>query len=67
LDAVLEYMTKLEKECVIKKDSIAERIQKRKDEIAGLKDALNVLENETALLQRSVRRALRGKHQSEIA
>jgi len=67
LDAVLEYMTKLEKECVIKKDSIAERIQKRKDEIAGLKDALNILETETALLQRSVRRALRGKHQSEIA
>jgi len=62
LDAVLEYLSKIHKEC----DEVAETYEQRKAryeaEIAGLKEALNVLESETALIQRraSHHRALRG-------
>jgi len=62
LDAVLEYLSKIHKEC----DEVAETYEQRKAryeaEIAGLKEALDVLESETALVQRrsSHRRSLRG-------
>jgi len=61
LDAVLEYYAKIQDECVAKPEPYAERAARRQAEIAGLKEALETLESETALLQRhSSRRTLRG-------
>merc|ERR1712232_1175251 len=62
LDAVLEYLKKLEDMCVSKVETYAARKAHREAEIAGLKEALNILENEaaTALIQKQERRTLRG-------
>merc|ERR1719253_1986204 len=62
LDAVLEYYSKIQSECVAKPESYEARVARRTAEIAGLKDALNILESETALVQTSSHRALRGIH-----
>ena len=59
LSAVLEYYGKLKDRCVAKPESYADRKARRAAEIAGLKEALDVLENETAFVQRK-RRGLRG-------
>jgi len=56
LDAVLEYLSKIESECIAKAETYATRKARREAEIAGLKEALNILESETALVQRSTRR-----------
>merc|ERR1719163_2244527 len=62
LDAVLEYLKKLEDMCVSKVETYAERKAHREAEIAGLREALNILENEaaSALIQKQERRTLRG-------
>jgi len=61
LDAVNEYLTKLEGQCIAKAETYAERKERRVAEIEGLKEALNILETETALVQQHVaRRTLRG-------
>merc|ERR1719343_1928522 len=60
LDAVMEYLTTLEKRCIATDESYAERKQKREAELAGLKEALSILEGSAALLQKS--RSLRGVH-----
>lgn len=52
LDAVLEYLGKIEKECTEKAETYGDRKAHREAEIAGLKEALNILESETAFLQR---------------
>merc|ERR1719183_2707286 len=62
LDAVNEYLAGLAKKCTYKVESYAERKARRESEIAGLKEALEVLESETALVQTRVSRALRGVH-----
>jgi len=49
LDAVMSYMTKLEPQCVEKAMSYAEKKAAREAEIAGLKDALGILEGSTLL------------------
>jgi len=59
LSAVLEYYGKLKDRCVAKPESYGDRKDRREAEIAGLKEALDVLENETAFVQRK-RRGLRG-------
>jgi len=59
LSAVLEYYSKLKERCVAKPETYGERKNRREAEIAGLKDALDILENETAFFQRK-RRGLRG-------
>merc|ERR1712146_251263 len=59
LAAVLEYYGKLTDRCVAKPESYEDRKARREAEIAGLKEALDVLENETAFMQRK-RRGLRG-------
>merc|ERR1711957_742569 len=59
LSAVLEYYGKLKDRCVAKPESYGDRKARREAEIAGLKEALDVLENETAFVQRK-RRGLRG-------
>merc|ERR1719482_1102957 len=58
LDAVLEYLDKLKPQCETKVMSYAERKARREDEIAGLKEALAILSDETAFVQVST--SLRG-------
>jgi len=62
LDAVQEYLTRIEGQCIAKAEAYGARAEQRAAEIAGLKEALQILETETALVQRRVaRRALRGR------
>merc|ERR1719331_81015 len=61
LTAVNEYLESLDKKCTYKVESYAERKARRQAEIDGLKEALEVLENETALVQTSSLRGVR-KH-----
>jgi len=48
---VSAYYTKLQGRCVAKPTPYEEKKKAREAEIAGLKEALNVLENEAALVQ----------------
>merc|ERR1719454_258950 len=59
LDAVLEGLKQLEDRCIAKAPTYEELKAKRDAEIAGLKDALEILDGEAVLLQRS---SLRGVH-----
>jgi len=59
LDAILEYDTRIKEECVAKPEPYAERKKRREQELAGLKEALTILEGES-LLQRSSKHTLRG-------
>jgi hypothetical protein len=52
---VNEYYGKLKDRCVAKPESYEERKRRREAEIAGLKEALSVLETEVALVQRKHR------------
>lgn len=61
LSAVLEYFKGIKKECIAKPDSYAERVKKREREMAGLKEALERLEADAALIQlKTSHRTLRG-------
>jgi len=63
LDAVLEYLASLRKQCdPAAPDSYAERKRRREAELAGLKEALNILEPSAVLLQQHShgRKAFRG-------
>jgi len=60
LNAVNEYLAGLDKKCTYKVESYAERKARRQAEIDGLKEALEVLESETAFVQTHSRHALRG-------
>jgi chromosome segregation ATPase len=60
LDAVNEYLESLEKKCTYKVESYEERKARRESEINGLKEALDILESEAALVQTSSSHALRG-------
>jgi len=55
LAAVNEYFSKLKDRCVAKPESYSDRRARREAEISGLKDALQVLEEETAFVQRKKR------------
>jgi len=60
LDAINEYFKGIKARCVAKAESYSDRVARREAEIAGLKEALQILEGEAALLQRTSKRALRG-------
>merc|ERR1719325_460695 len=60
LDAVQEYLAKIEGQCIAKAETYGARAEQRAAEIAGLKQALEILQSETALVQRRSRRTLRG-------
>merc|ERR1719253_1037720 len=62
LDAVNGYLKKLHDQCDEKVESYAEKKRRREAEIAGLKEALTILEEETALMQTKARRHLRSVH-----
>ena len=47
LAAVLEYFEKLKERCIAKPETFEERVRRREAEIAGLKEALRILEEET--------------------
>merc|ERR1719253_796418 len=59
LDSVNKYLDELHRECDEKVESYAERKERREKEIAGLKEGLDILENEAALIQTTSRRHLR--------
>jgi len=60
LSAVLEYYAKVKDRCIAKPETYEERKKRREAEIAGLKEALTVLNEETALVQRKHRGSFRG-------
>merc|ERR1719207_366471 len=53
LAAVMEYYAKIKERCVAKPETYEERKARREQEMEGLKEALTILENETAFMQRS--------------
>jgi len=55
LSAVLDYYSKIKERCVAKPESYEERKARREAEISGLKEALEILESETAFMQRGRR------------
>merc|ERR1719253_1917986 len=55
--AIMEYWEKLQPMCVAKPEPYAERKKRREAEIAGLKQALEILENESAPAFLQIRRA----------
>jgi len=59
LSAVVEYLKQLEGRCVAKAETYGERTERRRAEIAGLREALQVLENETAFIQKRSLRSVR--------
>merc|ERR1740121_1133356 len=61
LDAVSESLSKIEAACIERAETYASRVERRTAEIAGLKQALEILESETALVQRRAKHmTLRG-------
>jgi cell division protein FtsB len=53
--AVMEYYGKIKMRCIAKPETYETRQKRRQAEIAGLKQALSILEDETALVQRRKR------------
>jgi hypothetical protein len=62
LSAVTEYLGKIDAMCVAKPETYSSRKSRREAEIAGLKEALQILSGEAVFLQRVGRGALRGVH-----
>merc|ERR1719401_1166779 len=60
LDATEETLAKLGEQCIDKAETFAARKARYQAEISGLREALSILENETALLQQKTLRKLRG-------
>jgi chromosome segregation ATPase len=56
LAPVLKYLATLEDRCIAKAETYEEKKAKREAEIAGLKDALSILEGQSVFLQRKARR-----------
>jgi len=55
LDAVMEYYGKIKERCIAKPETYEERKARREAEIKGLKEALEILQNEAAFLQKGKR------------
>merc|ERR1719453_170010 len=62
LDAVNQYYAGIKERCIAKAETYEERVKRRTAEIAGLKEALSILDGEAVLLQRATKRTLRSKH-----
>merc|ERR1712176_1029076 len=61
LSAVMDYYGKVKDRCIAKPETYEQRKARREAEIAGLKEALSILENETAFMQRGRKGFLRGQ------
>merc|ERR1719324_1839403 len=61
LDAVNEYYKGIKGRCVAKAESYGDRKARREAEIAGLKEALSILDGEAVLLQQKAKRSLRAQ------
>merc|ERR1712113_812782 len=59
LAAVMDYYAKVKDRCIAKPETYEQRKARREAEIAGLKEALAILEDETAFVQRG-KKFLRG-------
>jgi len=66
LDAVLETLASLDKQCTEVAETYEARKSRREAEIAGLKEALAILEGQAVLLEQSVWRTLRGVRRHHI-
>merc|ERR1719333_1967732 len=60
LSAVLDYYGKIKDRCIAKPETYAERARRRQAEITALKEALSILEDETAFVQRKSHGSFRG-------
>merc|ERR1712050_290036 len=60
LSAVNQYYAQIKDRCIAKPETYEERKKRREAEIAGLKEALTVLNEETAFVQRKRRGSFRG-------
>merc|ERR1712113_590162 len=60
LSAVLDYYGKIKDRCIARPETYAARNSRREAEISGLKQALSILEDETALVQRKRHGSFRG-------
>jgi len=61
LSAVLDFYSKIKERCIAKPEGYEERKRRREAEINGLKEALSILQDETAaLVQRKRRGSFRG-------
>jgi len=58
LDAVLEYYEKIKDQCIAKPEPYEERKKRREAEIAGLKEALAILEGQAFLQKKSTLRGV---------
>merc|ERR1719382_1526034 len=58
--AVMEYYGKIKDRCIAKPETYAARKARREAEIQGLKEALSILEDESALVQRKRHGSFRG-------
>merc|ERR1719464_2008707 len=61
LAAVNEYYAKIKDRCIAKPETYEERQRRRAAEIKGLREALSILEQETAFVQRRKKGSLRGQ------
>jgi len=66
LDAVLEYLKHIEDRCIAKPMTYEERVRRREAEIAGLKEALEILSGEDVLAENE-RRAAEALLQTTVA
>merc|ERR1719422_1778981 len=62
LEPVLKYLATLKDRCIAEAETYADRKARREAELAGLKEALQILEGQAVLLQRQSARSLRGHH-----
>jgi len=60
LGAVVSGLDKLKEMCIAKAEPYAEKKARRESELAGLKEALTILEGEAALIQKTTKHTLRG-------
>lgn len=62
LDAVLEYYEKIKDQCIAKPEPYEERKRRREAEIAGLKEALSILEGQAFLQKKAILRGVLSHH-----